>query len=224
MTWLLWKEYRENRLICIAGAVILLLPYAIASIVLGLASLEIVKGSVRSGEAFLVASLYSLIVSQLTLALLGGNAIAGERADRSAEFLAYLPLSRGRMVVAKLLLALLTTAVIWCFNWPLLLIYHAEFDRTIIVSTIMGMTAVVGFTFFCVSWLVSSLQSSPTFAVCAGLVLPWFVMMVIGAVGWLLDYEPTGRIMDRWFVASCLVLAVTSFAAGTWYYLRRVEP
>ena len=64
--------------------------------------------------------MYSLALSQLTVALLGGNAIAGEAADCSAEFIAYLPLSRPRLLAGKLSLAFSAAVSIW---GPNLLIY-----------------------------------------------------------------------------------------------------
>jgi ABC-type transport system involved in multi-copper enzyme maturation permease subunit len=225
MSWLLWKEYRENRPICIAGAAVLLLPYAIVSIVMGLASLGMIRGPVRLGEALVGASLYSLWASQLTLVLLGGNLIAGERVDRSAEFLAYLPLSRGRAVVGKLLLTLLAAVAIWSLNGTILMVYNAGPDRVDDLPAILGLAAVLGFTFFGVSWLVSALQSSPTFAVFAGLVFPLLIVMSLHAVNeFLLDQRLTHNTVLQWFVAGCLVPAVASFVAGTCYHLRRVEP
>ena len=86
MKWLLWREYRLNRWILITGAVLLLLPYLITLIVLCWPN-AISTGANHIVDSLIVAAFYSLGISQLTVALLGGNAIAGERADRSAEFL-----------------------------------------------------------------------------------------------------------------------------------------
>ena len=103
MKWLLWREYRLNRLLLMTGATLLLLPYAIALFDLGWDAWWGSSQSPRAENAarrFEVAAFFSIVISQLTLALLGGNAIAGERADRSAEFLAYLPVSRWRRLAA----------------------------------------------------------------------------------------------------------------------------
>ncbi len=43
----------------------------------------------------------------------GANAIARERADRSAEFLAYLPISRVRILASKAALPLAVVSVVW---------------------------------------------------------------------------------------------------------------
>ena len=63
------------------------------------------------------------------LALLGGNSIAGERVDRSAEFLAYLPVSRGRILASKLLVALAAVPLIWLPNLVILAITGAVEPR-----------------------------------------------------------------------------------------------
>ena len=46
------------------------------------------------------------MISQLSIALIGGNAISGERVDRSAEFLYSLPIARRKLLASKLLFAL----------------------------------------------------------------------------------------------------------------------
>jgi len=111
MTWLLWKDYRHNRLIVFAGIILLLLPYVFGFWMV----LNSEASRHPGGWAFViaVASLYSLGLGQVTLTLFGGNAIAGERVDRSAEFLACLPITRRKILASKLLLALMITAVIW---------------------------------------------------------------------------------------------------------------
>ena len=240
MKWLLWREYRLNRLIVIAGAVLMLVPYAfalIALVALSWASEPPAIGAPSPSPAVLVfggAAFYSIALSVLTLTFLGGNAIAGERADRSAEYLAYLPLSRLRRLAAKLVLALGTAVSIWGFNVLVLLILYLGIllsgapeplsvrpDEVLVPA---GLFALTGLAMFSVAWLVSSLQSSPTFAVCSGLIAPW--LLVSGLVGAAFIYDPLsfGLIVEVGYAVTCPVLAVVCFSIGTWYYLRRVEP
>ena len=129
MNWLFWKEYRQNRVIVVALIVMLVVPYLFGLYFMGdrwywgrfqgLSWRQIVDDW-RVGLA--VASLYSFAISQVALALIGGNAIAGERADRSAEFQVYLPLTRQKILAGKLLLALAIVAVIWLTN-PLIIVW-----------------------------------------------------------------------------------------------------
>jgi ABC-type transport system involved in multi-copper enzyme maturation permease subunit len=230
MTWLLWKEYRANRLIVVVGAAILLVPYVVA---LGLACYGVGPGRGSGPDNLFVAGFFSVILSQLTLALLGGNLIAGERADRSAEFQAYLPIPRVKILAGKLTLALLATLLIWLPNLLILLLLTwgmPEGPRLAEVFEAVwrggGTIAITGLTFFSIAWLISSFQTSPTFAVCGGLILPYFTLMAIAAVAWLLEYEPEhfDPFMLNVYRATCLVLAPLCFTLGTWLFLRRVEP
>ena len=80
MSWLLWREYRRNRWILAAGAAGVLLPIIIA-----------VVFDLNRSSGFIGAFFLSCVFSQMTVALLAGNAVAGERSDRSAEFIACAP-------------------------------------------------------------------------------------------------------------------------------------
>ncbi len=124
MKWLLWKDYRHNRLIVFTVLALLLGPHLIGlGIMFGG---RWVKIDTRNGQAVYWtpkweeiiggASGYSLCISQLAAALIGGNAIAGERVDRSAEFLYSLPIRRRKLLASKLLLALAIAVAIWLLN------------------------------------------------------------------------------------------------------------
>jgi len=227
MKWLLWKEYRANRLVLIVGAVLLLVPYAI---LLGI----VLRGVLHCSLAELClglcgAAAYSVGISQLTLALLGGNVIAGERVDRSAEFLAYLPISRARALASKLALVALTVALVWIPNLLVLLLastgvpekWLADLDSEVIGSVILH-AAITGAVFFSVAWLLSSMLESPTFSICGGLVTPVLIMTAILLSFWRLGMPEDA--VPPWYIGISLVLAPACFAAGTAYYLRRVEP
>jgi ABC-type transport system involved in multi-copper enzyme maturation permease subunit len=216
MMWLLWREYRLNRLILISGLAVSLTPYVTGVVKL---SWWIPRGWQTSWQivgVFSEAAFYSLVCFQLTMAVLGGNAIAGERADRSAEFLVYLPLSRPRRVASKLILTLATMLVFWSVNLVVLLLppnLLLEADAVFLgpADIIFGYVAITGLTFFSVGWLISSLQSSPTFAICGGLMTPLVIFLCL---------------CGAWaaYGITCTVIAVVCFSIGTWYYLGRVEP
>ena len=115
------------------------------------------------------ASVYSIGIAQLAVALIGGNAIAGERVDRSAEFQAYMPIPRRKILSAKLLLAMAMVAVIWLPNaavlWGTLdaLMRRGQCSqprgrRPHLPNCLRGVWqhCRCGLTFFCVGWLFSS--------------------------------------------------------------------
>ena len=231
MKWILWREYRLNRQILIAGAVLLLLPYLVALIVLWWPKTN--STEVRHvAEAFGIAVVYSLSLSQLTVAILGGNTFAGERADRSAEFIAYLPLSRPRLLGGKLSLAFSVTALIWGTNLLVLWILVSVFPDLRLRGDfhdgfqIASYVAITGLVFYGVSWLISSFQSSPTFAASGGLITPLLVFMGLEAAAWAIhaDFEQTQAVIGFTYTIICGALAVVCFSTGTWYYLNRVEP
>jgi ABC-type transport system involved in multi-copper enzyme maturation permease subunit len=227
MRWLLWKDYRHNRPIVIAGLLFFLVPHAITLVViLWLKSPELL----RWRENFAESSFFGLVLFQLTVAFLGGNAMAGERVDRSAEFLASLPVTRGKILTSKLLLALIVVGAIWLIDAPAICLFsdvvgpsrghggHELFQA-------LANTALTGLVFFGVAWFLSSFLASPTFAICGGLAAPVLFLVTLHLFAYCLDLAPIGvaatALSYRIF---CLTVAPVCFAVGTWHYLRRVEP
>lgn len=232
MKWLLWREYRLNRLILISGLAVSLMPYVTGVINLTWWVPYGWQTPEQIAVVFTMSAFYSVVFCQLTMALLGGNAIAGERADRSAEFIAYLPLSRSRRLASKLVLSLATIFLFWSINLGVILLPPTFFPEVAPLflgpaDTIYGYVAITGLTFFGVGWLISSLQSSPTFAICGGLISPLVIFTCLQGAAWAggslagPSYEP---LVGAGYAVTCSVVAVACFSIGTWYYLRRVEP
>jgi hypothetical protein len=89
--------------------------------------------------------------------------------------------------------------------------------------------AVTGCTFFCVGWFVSSLQSSPTYAVGGGLAAPLLIYLALGMASEIGAKRHIELLMQSEFVMHnyivlCLVLSAVCLVAGCWLFLRRVEP
>jgi ABC-type transport system involved in multi-copper enzyme maturation permease subunit len=236
MNWLFWKEYRQNRVIVIALLVMLIVPHLFGLFLMWAEThgqhakdMAVVWRPILFG-----ASLYSLGITQVALALIGGNAISGERADRSAEFQAYLPITRKKILAGKLLMALAIAAVIWLTNPPiawslldsLVDVRRGSYDDFALI--IFCNMAITGLVFFCVAWLFSSILSSPTFSTIAGLITPLIIWSLILYVNYLIQGDrwepPTGKILQIAYGSLCLSVALPCFGLGTWLYLRRVEP
>ena len=230
MQWLVWKEYRQNRLVVFVMLFLLAVPYLIGLFVLWKWGIAVQRWDIPQWKACLaLASAYSIGISQLAVALIGGNAIAGERLDRSAEFQAYMPLPRRKILSAKLLLVMAMVAVIWLPNAAILwgtsdalMSKHRPEDYTF-ASEAFGNIAIVGLTFFCVGWLFSSMIRSPSIAVCAGLIAPLMVYLGIAYIAYLREIK-LDPLLEFWFPRICLALSPICFVIGTWLYLRRVEP
>jgi ABC-type transport system involved in multi-copper enzyme maturation permease subunit len=222
---LLWKDYRVNRLILIVGLVLLIVPHLIAWIYVWRAH----PPRQYLQWTLLAASAYSVILSQLTLTLLGGNAIAAERVDRSAEFLGYLPPSRAMIIGSKALLAFVTALVIWGVNLVVFCLvvpweYLPKIGRDAQMIFEMPLyVAATGTCMFGIAWLGSSCLASPTFAIFGGLVSPLVLHLSLiscsTGLGW-----PAMADVGHWYVGISLALGCLCFVSGTLYYLRRVEP
>jgi hypothetical protein len=236
MNWLVWKDYKENRVAVYSALFFMVVPHFV---VLGIICREVWLGLPPRGphdwaEYFGAAALCGFMFAQLSIAIIGGNAFAGERTDRSAEFLFSLPISRGKIVLSKLLVSLALFLAIWLTTAVLLaclILYRGEWelpnlrDLTEVLSKVVY-AAIVSTTLFCVAWCLSSFQRSSMLAALGGLITPWLVMMGIMLIGYMvganLDGADTRAMVP--FNAICLTIALPCFALGTWYYLQRVEP
>jgi ABC-type transport system involved in multi-copper enzyme maturation permease subunit len=225
MRWLLWKEFRQNIAIVVAAVLFLVAPYLLM-VCVGLST----KGSPTDWDVcFLLSSLFSLMLGQVAIAAAAGNAFAGERADRTAEFQAYLPIPRGKVVVGKLLFVLAIAGMIWLPN--LIVLWSAtnaattramNYSNVELVAELLN-TAITGLAFFCVAWLFSSFFSSSAFATIAGLVAPLIVVLSVASICYLCGFTPEPNVQP-WYRAICLTLSPLCFAIGTRLYLTRVEP
>jgi ABC-type transport system involved in multi-copper enzyme maturation permease subunit len=228
MNWLLWKDYRHNRLIVIAGLFFLLVPHLFALGIIYWANVYSPPGPLDWKSILAYACLYSIGFSGISLALISGNAIAGERVDRSAEFLYILPIARRGLLASKLLLALVVVAVPWLANVSLLwcLTRTASLPVDHGFPQAFAFMAIAELTCFCVSWFVSAIVASTSFATLAGLLSPCIVLWCLALIVWSLKLSGAGgdSFMWFWWHIICLTLAPVCFVVGTWHYLRRVEP
>jgi ABC-type transport system involved in multi-copper enzyme maturation permease subunit len=228
MTALLWKDYRLNRGVLLLGIALLLGPYAAALPVALLGHWPSLPPGRESSALLRTVSFFSLALSQLTLALLAGNSIASERADRSAEFLAQLPPSRLQILASKFLLALLAAGAVWVVNLsipdlavrtlgaPLDNSWNKVAPRSMLAA---GTVMVLG-----ASWLGSAVLQSPASAASLGI--------AVAAVGGPLLAQAACALFAsgaREALPSCglmvgLSLGVLGFLSGSACFLRRVEP
>lgn len=233
MNWLLWKEYRLNRLIVFVTLFLMIFPHLIMIYISWWNWFRgVATGLQRWQEYLAISAIYGLVLSQAGLALIGGNVIAGERADRSAEFQAYLPLTRRKILAAKLLVALAIACMIWLTNPPLFCLFAFTLGfppgwgpgELRILGEIFFNVAITGLTFFCVAWLFSSILRSATFSVSAGLLTPLLAVSGIAFIAYLLDIQEAPQFTELYYRSFCLVVSPLCFAVGTWLFLRRREP
>ena len=229
MTALLWKDFRLYRPLLILGAVLMILPY-LGGVGLS-AYLEWRHGQGQWHTAYWqLLGAGSLMLSLLTFALLGSVAIAAERQQRSAEFMAYLPPTRRAVLVSKTIVAVVPALVIWAVN--LLVIYalapqagnpptggsYAGDDNLHQMIPALGATSVL---LFGAGWCCSTLCASHAAAAGASLIASPTVALGMRALEYFFGWR---HLIENWYVPVAVFLGVAGFVIGIVYYLRRVEP
>lgn len=227
MKALLWKDYRVNGVV---------LAYALTALVGVYAVLAALNGGVqwRDGVPFkpwsqvlFGAALLSSLLELPAAAALGGCAFAAERADRSAEFLAYLPVSRGKALASKITLAVGALAIIWLVNGGVFLsvaprLASAGGQDGESAARTLGVFASLSLAMFGVAWLCSSFSSSHALAASVGILAP--IACAGGILLTLYLFDLPDSIFETWFPRICAAAGVVCFLSGIRYYLGRVEP
>lgn len=227
MMALFWKDWRVNRFVLIFGFVFLIGPL-LGGVIRSLVG-QWRHGSPVTPWALLLVhcSFFSLAISFLTIGMLGGNAVASERADRSAEFLAYLPPSRLMVIGCKAVLALTACAIIWAFNLAVaygiapLVNQSADNLANPYTDMVMPMMA-TSVVLFGSAWCVSCFSSSAAIATGIGFAVPIIIATLLAGINeWLVDGTLA---VGWWYQTLCIGLGILSFWLGFGYYLRRIEP
>jgi hypothetical protein len=229
---LLWKDYRVNLLVLAFGVAVLVGP-PLAAAGLNLYG-RLTIGSVPRPwlEILVVTAPFGLAAQLLTIAMLGGNAIASERADRSAEFLAYLPPSRWMIITSKAVLAVGAGLLIWAINLAIIYGIPAHLGEVmagLVTADLIGFRddvvpvfATSSLLIFGAAWLGSSLLPTHTLATGFGIATPIALLCLLWAVEFF--FELRGFDLGWWYRTLCIPLGITAFVAGVVCYVRRVEP
>ena len=231
MKALLWKDYRTNQPLLVIGVVLLLTPYAVLIGWIWYSVGLTAATPTQWAESLLMAAQASLACSQLTLLLLAGTIIAGERRDRSAEFLAYLPPSRPAILTSKALLSAATVAVIWGLTLAIVGLVGPALDAEAVSGThrtalleFLAIMATSGVALFGTAWLGSSMLESPTYSTAIGLLAVMLLPFLLNACrmvsGWP-DNSASFVHALRLLYVGC---GIAGFLVGWTYYVRRVEP
>jgi ABC-type transport system involved in multi-copper enzyme maturation permease subunit len=231
MKALLWKDFSMSLPVMIAGGCAFFIPFLVVVLVM-------VSTDINAGERplqVLVAGLgasaiVGLMFSQVLIAAFAANAIAGERSDRSAEFLFTLPAHRWQILASKFLIAFAGSLALWVIH---LVIADLICDRLTGGAAQLADSlpprwpiATLGIFGFGASWLASAFLGSPAkaFGAGAGMVIAvnyaFFVLHV--NLGWMREHP--GEFYGQWCAAANLLLGIATLAIGAWYFLRRVEP
>ena len=227
---LIWKDLRINRLPLLIGAFVLVAPYLIVGVAVTHMPLW-QEATAASAWAVLLATgcHFSVMCSQPTLAILSGHIIAVERGDRSAEFLGYLPPSRGLVLFSKALVLAGTFLMIWGLN---LLLHATAFwlspesdaahDLTSHLPSLPRFAG-IGLLAAGAGWCASANVDNSGPAVALGLAAPAVLFGVLLATNAAFN-SPDDLSFATVYFTLCPILAGVFFTVGTLFYLRRVEP
>jgi ABC-type transport system involved in multi-copper enzyme maturation permease subunit len=227
MKQLLWKDYRLARPLLILGAAVLVTIYGLGALVEIKSAWPSTPTAKAWGTMLVAQGTVALYLSCCITGLLGGHAIACERADRSAHFLAYLPPTKTQILASKFIIAACASAVMW--GWLLLSVYviaprlggtpgQSGFGAMISAPAAASLCALT----FGVGWLASARLESTTVPILLALTSPVVVSLLLLAALDLLGL-PRARMTD-WSIPACFAAGTAAFAAGTWTYYARVEP
>jgi ABC-type transport system involved in multi-copper enzyme maturation permease subunit len=159
-------------------------------------------------------------------AVLGGNAICCERAERSAHFLAYLPPTKLQILASKVLVGLCALAAYWGATFLLMrvvapLVNPDPYNFLHMVTSpgpaIAGCILTYG-----VGWLGSAWLEKPTFPVLSALACPFALGISLTTVAMILGVSRFDVL--EWTSVICWSLGILAFTAGTALFLRRAEP
>src|SRR6185437_5499108 len=169
----------------------------------------------------------------LVAAGFGGAAFAHERADRSADFLAMLPVTRRQILVSKLTICIGALLMMWLGNFAVVLWTHSlqsdrwhwatEYQAGIFASIIPDAAATI--MFFSIAWLASAFLQSPTKAALVSIV---FTVSATYTSALLVVSSSLGS-QGQYAVALTIsilgvVLSLVALIGGSLYYVRRIEP
>ncbi|MGA2061976.1 MAG: hypothetical protein ABSG67_15935 [Thermoguttaceae bacterium] len=212
MRILLWKDWRQSELCLLAGMMFIIGPY-----------MPLIYPYIH-GYDFNSAWITSTAISQLTIALVAGNIIACERADRSAAFLAYQGITRNKILTSKLIICFITFTLIYAIScilsfWLDMSRFRDEMDEIRVMQAFFFAT---GFCFFGCCWLLSDVLTNPVAAIVFGLFPPLFIISGLSITSFYLDW-PSGKAYPYWYIVFVTTTGLISFVAGTWHFITSKE-
>lgn len=230
MSALFWKDVRLNRTVLVVTGALIALPYLVA---IAFALNESYAASMPIHRSWpnliLAANHFCLMHWPVAAALLGGNAFACERADRSAEFLAYLPPTKRLIASSKFAVVLVVAAIFWGLNLLLFWFSSAYIGDDTFQYLDMSEAApkstfaAIGVLTFGVGWLASSVMTTTGPAVVSGLCAPIGLFALLQLTTWWLGWPPEGD-YGEWFASISLSAGLLAVLGGWQIYLNRVEP
>ncbi len=224
MRALLKKDWRLFRPTIVGSLVVLASIYLIG--LLPLLWEDPLAGPFGRPRQVLIVALLAAGVTAVFAAVFGASAFAVERRDRSAEFLAMMPVSRMRILTSKAAVAAAFLLTLWVIHLTAAFLAinqlgTAARDTTEYAYAFAGVAAGTAMM-FAVAWLFSAFLTGAAIPFGLG-----FGITVASAELVRRLIENLGlhghAFVRAWLVWSCAA-AVISFVTGAVHYARRVAP
>ena len=235
---LVWREWRRSRTILFValGIIVALLLLVFSQ---PQTPPEAAGGEIRVVRSMAVvgyfASWIAAHASVFLLPMIAANSLAGERADRSAEFIAPLPVMRSARLAAKV--ALLAAVAIAFFGPILAVLSLVETDDRIDADFghglgLLGMVATFTLLSTALAWLLAAWVESPVIAAVGAIAIPIAIPMFLFYVPTIANRPPfrDPSVFYSFWIDSAgmpqpltFLVAAAFFAAGSTLYMRRLE-
>ncbi len=240
---LIKKDWRLNRAIIIGAIIFSVLPYVSSAIFVNFFPPEYAvyreMDSRRKAESMQTSAYACQIIVVLLAAALGGAALAGERRERTAEFLAMLPAPRSASVYSKIFVAAGCMTFFIAIHLLALAAINVWTDSVGVnrlrgpgILGVGGIAIAYSIVLFGVAWAVSVFIRSPAIAACVGIAVGFAILF--GGTAWIVAAFERWRIMGPFrnsedsaiTITACIAatMGIVSIGISTLYYLRRVEP
>ena len=230
---LVWREWRRSRTILFVALGIIV---ALLLLVFSLPQPpETAGGKISVVDRMAVVGFFAtwiaVHVSVFLLPMIAANSLAGERADRSAEFIAPLPVSRSVRLVAKVVLLAAVAIALWA---PVLLVAPLLGNSQLVKADdyrsglgLLGMVAAFTLLATALAWLLAAWVESPVIAAVGAIAIPVAVPWVMFSLQ--VPFLAPASFFSLWFDSQgipqslTLLVAAAFLAAGSALYVRRLE-
>ena len=231
---LVWREWRRSRTILFValGIIVALLLLVFSQ---PQTPPETAGGKISVVDRMAVvgsfATWIAVHVSVFLLPLIAANSLAGERADRSAEFIAPLPVSRSVRLMAKVVLLAAVAIALWA---PVLVVASLLRSSQLVKADdyrsgleLLGMVAAFTLLATALAWLLAAWVESPVIAAVGAIAIPVAVPWVMFSLQ--VPFLAPASFFSLWFDSEgipqslTLLVAAAFFAAGSALYVRRLE-
>jgi ABC-type transport system involved in multi-copper enzyme maturation permease subunit len=222
---LTWREWRRDRPIVLS--IVAIVP-TIALLIVA-QNMRDIRGDFTGNalRMFLeMAVHFALMLGVVFVPVLAAHAVAGERADRSARFVAALPVTRLCRLTAKVATLLGLVLLLWVPFLVWLVFQPPTFSPG--PSGYFGMAVTLTLLTTALAWLLAAWLDTVVVAAGAAIFVPLAVWLLLSTLRQI-EWEDRKAFFELWirpdYAPSLLTLLVAAacFAAGTAIYLQRTE-